>query len=199
MIRVVHPGSRIPDPGVKKAPNPGSGSATLSLTRIHVQCVKGGGNAWGSVPPADKNLRKVPLQVIFFRWRHFNIAFYVSYLSTGLGFSCALCVDGACLSGCAWQCCSSSRTISFRTISRPIWSCFRWISLPISVPDPDLLGLLDPDSCLCVRIRISLSTLKGVERAESLGTHFNKTLMKNFLLKITYNLPPRADLIVINS
>jgi hypothetical protein len=41
MIRVVHPGSRIldpdtdflpcriPDPGVKKAPNPGSGSATL--------------------------------------------------------------------------------------------------------------------------------------------------------------------------
>ncbi len=40
MIRVVHPGSRIlmltfshsriPDPGVKKVPNPGSGSATLS-------------------------------------------------------------------------------------------------------------------------------------------------------------------------
>jgi hypothetical protein len=40
MIRVVHPGSRIrmltfypswiPDPGVKKAPNPGSGSATLA-------------------------------------------------------------------------------------------------------------------------------------------------------------------------
>jgi hypothetical protein len=40
MIRVVHPGfrirmltfypSRIPDPGVKKAPDPGSGSATLS-------------------------------------------------------------------------------------------------------------------------------------------------------------------------
>jgi hypothetical protein len=39
MIRVVHPGSRIrkltfypsriPDPGVKKAPDPGSGSATL--------------------------------------------------------------------------------------------------------------------------------------------------------------------------
>ena len=24
MIRVVHPGSRIPDPGVKKVPNPGS-------------------------------------------------------------------------------------------------------------------------------------------------------------------------------
>ncbi len=41
MIRVVHPGSRIrmltfypsriPDPGVKKAPDPGSGSATLPL------------------------------------------------------------------------------------------------------------------------------------------------------------------------
>jgi hypothetical protein len=42
MIRVVHPGSqirmltfypsRIPDPGVKKAPDPGSGSATLPVT-----------------------------------------------------------------------------------------------------------------------------------------------------------------------
>jgi hypothetical protein len=36
MIRVVHPGSgffypsRIPDPGVKKAQDPGSGSATLA-------------------------------------------------------------------------------------------------------------------------------------------------------------------------
>jgi hypothetical protein len=28
MIRVVHRGSRIPDPGVKKTPDPGSGSAT---------------------------------------------------------------------------------------------------------------------------------------------------------------------------
>jgi hypothetical protein len=54
MIRVVHPGSRIrmltfshpgfriPDPGFKKSPNPGSGSATLrttvayySVLRIH--------------------------------------------------------------------------------------------------------------------------------------------------------------------
>jgi hypothetical protein len=43
MIRVVHPGSRIrmltfcpsriPDPGVKKAPDPGSGSATLFFCR----------------------------------------------------------------------------------------------------------------------------------------------------------------------
>jgi hypothetical protein len=42
MIRVFHPGfriraltfypSRIPDPGVKKAPDPGSGSATLPVT-----------------------------------------------------------------------------------------------------------------------------------------------------------------------
>jgi hypothetical protein len=42
MIRVVHPGSRIrmltfypswiPDPGVKKAPDPGSGSAKLPVT-----------------------------------------------------------------------------------------------------------------------------------------------------------------------
>ncbi len=42
MIRVFHPGSRIrmltfypsriPDPGVKKAPDPGSGSATLKET-----------------------------------------------------------------------------------------------------------------------------------------------------------------------
>jgi hypothetical protein len=44
MIRVVHPGSQIrmltfypsrfPDPGVKKAPDPGSGSATLIKGRI---------------------------------------------------------------------------------------------------------------------------------------------------------------------
>ena len=43
MIRIVHPGSRIqmltfypswiPDPGVKKAPDPGSGSATLNVTK----------------------------------------------------------------------------------------------------------------------------------------------------------------------
>jgi len=43
MIRVVHPGSRIrmltfypsriPDPGVKKAPDPGSGSATLDWSQ----------------------------------------------------------------------------------------------------------------------------------------------------------------------
>jgi hypothetical protein len=40
MIRYVHPGSEsgfllIPDPGVKKAPDPGSGSATLL---VRVQC-----------------------------------------------------------------------------------------------------------------------------------------------------------------
>jgi hypothetical protein len=41
MVRAVHPGSRslfyqsrIPDPGVKKAPDPGSGSSTLVLLRI---------------------------------------------------------------------------------------------------------------------------------------------------------------------
>jgi hypothetical protein len=32
MLRVVHPGSGIPDPGVKKAPDLGSVSATLSRT-----------------------------------------------------------------------------------------------------------------------------------------------------------------------
>jgi hypothetical protein len=44
MIQVVHPGSRIriltfypsriPGPGIKKAPDPGSGSATLTLTSV---------------------------------------------------------------------------------------------------------------------------------------------------------------------
>jgi hypothetical protein len=54
MIQVVHPGSgsrililtfdpsRIPDPGVKKAPDPGSGSATL-LNIISFQEDKGTG------------------------------------------------------------------------------------------------------------------------------------------------------------
>jgi hypothetical protein len=47
MIRFVHPGSRIrmltfyqsriPDPGVKKAPDPGSGSATLVVISIFVE------------------------------------------------------------------------------------------------------------------------------------------------------------------
>jgi hypothetical protein len=47
MIRVVHPGSRIrmltfypsriPDPGVKKEPDPGSGSATLLPNPILIQ------------------------------------------------------------------------------------------------------------------------------------------------------------------
>ncbi len=42
MLTFSHPGSRIPDPGVKKVPDPGSGSATLnflwlnSLTRIRI-------------------------------------------------------------------------------------------------------------------------------------------------------------------
>ena len=44
MLTFSHPGSRIPDPGVKKVPNPGSGSATLmnpilistSLIQIHM-------------------------------------------------------------------------------------------------------------------------------------------------------------------
>jgi hypothetical protein len=46
MIRVVHPGSQIPDPdpeflpipdpGVKKAPDPGSGSATLPKQNYNV-------------------------------------------------------------------------------------------------------------------------------------------------------------------
>ncbi len=38
MIRNVHPRFRIPDPGVKKAPDPGSGSATLILCNV---CRKG--------------------------------------------------------------------------------------------------------------------------------------------------------------
>ncbi len=33
-----HPGSRIPDPGVKKAPDPGSGSATLNVKLFY--CIK---------------------------------------------------------------------------------------------------------------------------------------------------------------
>ncbi len=51
MIRVVHPGSGsririliflpIPDPGIKKAPDPGSGSATLSLCLVFRQNVYG--------------------------------------------------------------------------------------------------------------------------------------------------------------
>ncbi len=49
MIRVVHPGSRIriltfypswiQDPGVKKAPDPGSGSATLLSSSFRWECV----------------------------------------------------------------------------------------------------------------------------------------------------------------
>jgi hypothetical protein len=47
MIQVVYPGSgsririfypsRIPDPGVKKAPDPGSGSATLKVSRLLIR------------------------------------------------------------------------------------------------------------------------------------------------------------------
>jgi hypothetical protein len=38
MLTFSHLGSRIPDPGVKKAPNPGSGSATLVLDPQWFQC-----------------------------------------------------------------------------------------------------------------------------------------------------------------
>jgi len=60
MIRVVHPGSRIrmltfypsriPDPGVKKAPNPGSGSATLVKILTFIDAEPGSGmEKFGSV------------------------------------------------------------------------------------------------------------------------------------------------------
>jgi hypothetical protein len=56
MIRVVHPGSGfftpIPDPGVKKAPHPESGSATLLLTPQHCR--------FNTDEPYQDRVREVP-------------------------------------------------------------------------------------------------------------------------------------------
>jgi hypothetical protein len=44
----------------------------IHILHTCIQCV-GGGGVWGSRPQADKHLPQSPLQVNFFRWRHFAL------------------------------------------------------------------------------------------------------------------------------
>ncbi len=53
-----------------------------SLLYKRIQCARGGYGFWASDMKINA-CRKVPLQVNFFRWQHFCVAFYESYLSTG--------------------------------------------------------------------------------------------------------------------
>ncbi len=52
-----------------------------SILYTRIQCVRGGGGSGILGLKQINNCRKVPLQVNFFRWRHFALSFYESYLS----------------------------------------------------------------------------------------------------------------------
>jgi hypothetical protein len=119
MIRVVHPGSRIrmltfypsriPDPGVKKAPDPGSGSATLELKPC----------CWikTKIKPLfrekfyqDYVYSKIILQLLCFLFLCTNVC-KIRIISTGFCFlfqfsvvaGCLVPLERACVQEC-WAC-----------------------------------------------------------------------------------------------
>jgi hypothetical protein len=75
LFRIPDPGSRIPDPGVKKAPDPGSGSATLILS-VHNRGIEGLLNGYAMSYPIYEYFA-IPNNVLAYLKGHYHEIMFV--------------------------------------------------------------------------------------------------------------------------